>query len=142
VDQATDRWAPEVLRDASEDESEGIYVVGIRESSDPKAWSLLFMECDEEDADLDLGMDSYCLVVDPGQATCYGGVRECELLGDRLRLLLTEEAAAALGMPTESRFRLELPADVLGMLRNGLTRVLVSGNPDSIPTRLAMSPRF
>jgi immunity protein 10 of polymorphic toxin system len=136
----TERWAPEVLRDAGEDDSDGVYVIGVRESGDPEAWSLLFMECDEEDADPDLGMDSYCLVVDPGQVTCYGGVRECEVLGDRLRLLLTEEAAATLGMPTEARFRLEMPADVLGMLRNGLTRVLVSGNPDSIPTRLAMEP--
>lgn len=97
------------------------------------------MESDVVDEqDVDLGMDTYCLVVEPGQATYYGGVRECELVDDRLRLLLTEEAAATLGMPTETSFRLELPPDQLIILRRGLARALNSGRPDSIPTRLAL----
>src|SRR6185436_4563776 len=89
---------PPVLRDAGEDDSE-VYVIGVRESTDPQSWSLLLMEFDEdennennEDEDdeddeeevddeleRDDGMDTYCLVVDPGQATYYGGVIECEI---------------------------------------------------------------
>ena len=83
-----------------------------------EAWSLLLMEFgdDEVDADedddeqeRDDGMDTYCLVVDPGQATHYGGVIECEITGTELRLVLTEEAARTLGMPRHTRFVLDLP---------------------------------
>ena len=39
---------PPVLRDAGEVDDE-VYVVGVRESTDPQAWSLLFMECNPDD---------------------------------------------------------------------------------------------
>jgi len=41
----------------------------------------MFMECydAEDEQNISLGMDTYCLVVDPGQWTVYGGVVECEL---------------------------------------------------------------
>jgi hypothetical protein len=36
--------------------TKGVYVVGVRESTDPEAWSLLFMECSPEDEhEVDLG---------------------------------------------------------------------------------------
>lgn len=127
---------PAVLRDAGEADDE-VYVVGVRESTDPQAWSLLFMECspeDEEDEqEVDLGMDSYCLVVDPGQATCYGGIVECEITATELGLVLTEEAASTLGMPQHARFVLELPNDKREMLGRGLRRVLTSGRADAVP---------
>jgi hypothetical protein len=137
---------PPMLRDAGEDDSEG-YVVGIRESTDPQSWSLLFMECDDEDEDggeeddedeweRDDGMDTYCLVVDPGQATHYGGVIECEITGDELRLVLTEEAASTLGMPEHSRFVLDLPSHQRELLGRGLQRVLTSGRADAVPRLL------
>jgi hypothetical protein len=40
-----------------------------------------------------LGMDTYCLVVEPGQRTVFGGVVECELSDGRLILRLTDGAA-------------------------------------------------
>ena len=132
---------PQVLRDAGEDDGE-VYVVGVRESIDPEAWSLLLMEFgdDEVDADedddeqeRDDGMDTYCLVVDPGQATHYGGVIECEITGTELRLVLTEEAARTLGMPRHTRFVLDLPPHQREMLGRGLRRVLTSGRADAIP---------
>jgi hypothetical protein len=130
-------WAPPVLRDAGEDDGD-VYVVGVRETTDPDAWSLLFMACydpdDEQDAEL--GMNTYCLVIDPGQATCYGGVRECELTGTELRLVLAEETAAALGMPTDNRFALDLPEHQRELLGRGLRRVLTSGRADTIPRLL------
>jgi len=55
-------------------------------------WSLLFMEGYDDD-------EPYCLVVDPGQATHYGGVREHAVDDGRLRLMLTDEAAQTLSMP-------------------------------------------
>jgi hypothetical protein len=134
-----------VLRDAGEDDSE-VYVIGVRESTDPQSWSLLFMEFDDVDEDdgedtddeleRDDGMDTYCLVVDPGQATFYGGVIECEITGTELRLVLSEDAANTLGMPQRTQFILDLPPHQREMLRRGLQRVLTSGRADAVPQLL------
>lgn len=126
-----------VLRDAGEDDSD-VYVMGVRETTDPESWSLLFMECFDADdeQEIELGMDTYCLVVDPGQATHYGGVRECEIRGAEWRLVLAEDAAATLGLPVEQRFVLDLPAHQRDLLGRGLRRVLTSGRRDAVPDRL------
>ena len=125
---------PAVVRDVGEHDSE-VYVVGIRESPDPDSWSLLFMTCyDAEDPqEVDLGMDTYCLVVDPGQATHYGGVRECEPHDGRLRLILTEEAATSLGMAVDTSFALDVPPQRIDLPGRGLARVLTSGRADAVP---------
>lgn len=81
-------------------------------------------------------MDTYCLVVDPGQATCYGGVSECAIGENRLRLLLSEPAAEELGTPMEMDFSLMLAPAQIEVLRRGLVRVLTSGRQDTIPRRL------
>ena len=135
---------PPVLRDAGDNDSD-LYVIGVRESTDPHAWSLLLMECDDDadtnedggvdERERDDGMDTYCLVVDPGQATHYGGIIECELTGTELRLVLTQDAATALGMPTHTRFALDLAPHQREMLGRGLQRVLTVGRTDTI-TRL------
>jgi hypothetical protein len=83
-------------------------------------------------------MDTYCLVVDPGQATCYGGVRECELGSGRLHLTLTAEAAGTLGMPTDTSFTLELTPQQVDLLGQGLSRVLTSGRASEVPQRLSI----
>ena len=103
--------------DVGEDDSD-VYMIGIRETGAPDSWSLLFMEpTDAEDPqEIQLGMDTYCLVADPGQATCYGGVRECELGSGRLHLTLAAEAAGTLGMPTDMSFTLELTPQQVDLL--------------------------
>ena len=125
---------PVVLGDAGEDDSD-VYVLGLRASADNEAWSLLLMECDdaEDEQEIARGMDTYCLVVDPGQRTAYGGVLECELTDARLRLLLTEATATDLGVPMELSFTLALSADQLRTVRVGLERVLASGRTDAVP---------
>ena len=137
MDRTGRRWVPAVLRDAGEDDADG-YVVGVRETTDDDSWSLLLMECYDptDKQEISLGMDTYCLVVDPGQATHYGGVRGCEVTDQHLRLLLTEGAATTLGMPADVTFALALPAGQLPMLRRGLTRVLSSGRADAVPQHL------
>jgi Immunity protein 10 len=136
-----ERWAPTVLSDAGEDDSD-IYILGVRETAEDDSWSLVFMECDDDDAEdeqeIALGMDTYCLVVDPGQATFYGGVLECELTAGQLRLLLTEEAAKALGTPTELSFALAMDVEQVRMVSRGLARVLTSGRPDAVPRQLTV----
>ena len=132
--------APAVIGDVSEDDSD-VYVIAIRETDAPDSWSLLFMEpYDAEDPqEIQLGMDTYCLVAGPGQATCYGGVRECELGGGRLHLTLTAEAAGTLGMPADTSFALEqLTPQQVDLLGRGLARVLTSGRAGEVPQRLSI----
>ncbi len=105
-------------------------------------WARLccFMDCsdDEDEQNISSGMDAYCLVVEPGQWTAYGGVVECELSDDRLSLRLTERAAEELGTPTEVSFGLALDSTKLEVLRRGLRRVLTSGRANAVPHRLVV----
>src|SRR5690349_1518493 len=128
---------PGVLRDAGEDDTV-VYTMGVRASLDHESWSLIFMECYDAEGEqqISLGMDTYCLVVEPGQATCYGGVVACELSDVRLVLRLTEEAAKALGTPTDMRLSLALDSAKLEVLRRGLQRVLTSGRANAVPQHL------
>ncbi|MEU8315329.1 MULTISPECIES: Imm10 family immunity protein [unclassified Micromonospora] len=132
-------FAPSTLRDVGE-EDDGVYVIAVGDTGEPESWQLALMECDEDaledPQEIALGFDTYCLVVDPGQATHYGGVVECEVTGTRLRLKLTSEAAQALALPTDATFGLHLTADQVSMLKRGLTRVLTSGRSDARPTLL------
>jgi len=132
-------WAPTVIGDVGEDDTD-VYMIGIRESDATDSWSLIFTEpYDAEDPqEIALGMDTYCLVVDPGQGTHYGGVRECELGSERLRLTLTPEAAGNLGMPVDTSFALELTPQQVDMLGRGLARVLTSGRASEVPQRLSV----
>jgi hypothetical protein len=130
--------APGILAEVGEDDGD-VYVLGLRVSAeDPGAWSMMFMECydAEDEQEISLGMDTYCLVVDPGQATAYGGVLECDLSGRRLRLVLLPETAKALGMPAELIFTLAMEDQQIQLVRQGLIRVLTSGRPDALPARL------
>jgi hypothetical protein len=134
------RWVPDVLRNAGEDENDHGYVVGVQESMDPESWSLMFMASNDaaDEQEISLGMDTYCLVVDPGQWTVYGGVVECDLSDDRLILRLTERAAEQLQTPTEMSFGLALDSTKLEVLRRGLRRVLTSGRANAVPHHLAV----
>jgi hypothetical protein len=123
-----------VLTDVQADDS-GTFVIGLRENTTPEAWSLLLFESADEpdEQDLDLDMDTYCVVVDPGQATTYGGVLECELRDTSLRLRLAGSAATDLGLPPDTTFPLEVSAAQLATLRRGLRRVFTSGQPGHQP---------
>ena len=134
------RWVPDVLRNAGEDENDNGYVVGVQESLDPESWSLMFMASNRaaDEQEISLGWDTYCLVVDPGQCTVYGGVVECELSDDRLILRLTERAAEKLRTPAEMGFGLALDSTKLEVLRRGLRRVLTSGRANAVPHRLVV----
>ena len=139
-DERDEAWVPVALEDAGEDDDE-VYVIGLRQSADDsESWSLMFMECydSEDEQEIAQGMDTYCLVVDPGQATAYGGVLECELTSNRLRLLLSDETAQSLRIPTQLDFALALQEDQLAMVRRGLGRVLTSGRPDAVPVCLGL----
>ncbi len=125
------------LTDVQTDTSD-TFIIGIRENTDPQAWSLVLFEAEDDldDQDRDLGMDSYCLVIEPQHATVYGSVLECELQDTTLRLRLTDDAATILGLPTDATFPLQLPPAQMNTLRTGLRRVLTSGRPNNHPRLL------
>ncbi len=113
----------------------GTFVIGVRENTTPQAWSLVLFESEDDldDQDLGFGFDSYCLVVEPGHATVYGGVLECELQDTSLRLRLSDDAAGVLGLPADTTFPLDMSTAHMHTLRHGLRRVLTSGRPSDHP---------
>jgi hypothetical protein len=123
------------VRDVQEDDGD-VYVLGLRESTLPGAWSLLFMPAEDEpdEQDVDLDMDTYCTVSDPGQATHYGGILECEFAEESLRLRLGKEAASTLGLAEREIWEFQVSAEQMQMARAGLRRVLTSGRSDERPT--------
>jgi hypothetical protein len=131
------RRIPTTVSDVGESETDdGGYVLGLRETTADESWSLLLMAYDEEDRD-EPGLDTYCLVVNPGQATYYGGVLQCRMTGTELRLRLTPEAADILELPADIRFGLELTADQVELMGRGLNRVFTSGRSDARPALLS-----
>lgn len=135
-----DHWVPTVLADAGEDDGE-VYVLGLRHSAEEaQSWSLMFMECydAEDEQEVALGMDTYCLVVDPGQATAYGGVAQCVVAEGHLRLVLATDTAEALGTPAELDFALAMDEEQIEMVKRGLARVLTSGRHSAIPPLLRL----
>ncbi len=133
---------PATLSDATEATEDEVYVLGLRERSDDESWSLLFMQAyrSHGEQEIRLGMDTYCLVVDPGQHVAYGGFLECELSHTRLRLLLAGHTAGDLGLHEETSFTLALTRGQLALVRRGLTKVLTSGRPGAVPQTLDVHP--
>lgn len=131
-----------IVGDVQEDESE-IYILGLRENGSLLGRSIIFFECppnvDADDALL--GMDSYCVVFEPGQATVYGGIRRCELetepAGSQkpgvLILEFDEISAEVLGAERIVVLELNLAGHQLEMLREGLRRILASGRRAAWP---------
>ena len=74
--------------------------------------------------DAALGMDTYCVITGSSGATHYGGVDDVEWPSeDRLRLVLSREAAEALELPRE--VDLVLPdADAVALVRAELPELL------------------
>jgi hypothetical protein len=87
-------------------------VAGVAERGDGTGQELIFQasldEPDEDDAEL--GMDTYCLATEQ-QATAYGCVRELTINGDRLRLVLSDDALVELGI-ADSVIEVRLAIDV------------------------------
>jgi Immunity protein 10 len=120
---------PSTFRHAGESEAENVYVVGMSEHPGGEGRVITF-QVDLEDSDED---DTYCVVLDPGQHTVYGGITECVIEDGTLRLSLSPEAADELGVEPHLRFHLTLDRDQLALVSAGLRRVLTAGRPDARP---------
>jgi hypothetical protein len=76
---------------------------------------------DYDEQDIDLGMDTYCIVTDSG-ATSYGGVVSCTMTDDSLDLEFSKEAEAKLGVKGY-KIILALSTADKALLRSGLRRL-------------------
>jgi Immunity protein 10 len=111
-------------------------VAAVAEREDGTGRALMFQAGDEppDEQDVRLGMDTYCVVTE-GQGTAYGCVRELSIDGDRMRVVVSDEALADLGLDhgvIEVRF--EVPPETVEVLRDYLGRILTYGRPDARPT--------
>lgn len=74
-----------------------------------------------DDQDVELGMDTYCIVTNFGE-TYYGGINSCILEGDSLSIGLSDEAKAVLGVDS-FLLSLELASSERILLASGLERL-------------------
>jgi hypothetical protein len=115
------------------------FTVGLAEDQAGEG-ACLILQCaltPPTDQDAATGLDSYCLMDEDG-AVQYGGVLRAQLVGRTLRLDLTDEAAAELGVETEDNsltltLALAVPPDSVARLSAGLRRVLTYGNASQQP---------
>ncbi|MGW3608250.1 hypothetical protein [Micromonospora sp. NPDC005161] len=149
--QLSDYGVPTVLRGAVEVQGD-VYALYLTEHRDVESWSLGFMESgDPNEQSTEHGMDTYCLGAgSDSHSYWYGGIVECEISASKqptlpkmppsdtseLRLVLTQQTAGQLGLPTQVSFTLCLTLRQLLMVKRGLTRVLTSGRPGDTPRLL------
>ena len=115
-------------------------VAAVAEHEDGTGRALLFQaDVDEPDEqDVRLRMDTHCLVTED-QGTAYGCVRELAIDGDRMRVVLAQEALADLGLDdTVIEVQLAVDARSVEMLREYLGRILLYGRPDARPAVLRL----
>lgn len=105
-----------VAEDTSDDE---LYVLGASElaNGEGRAFTLQ-LPLDENDD------DGYCLTLEPGHGTHYGGISRYQIDNEHLRFELDPDASTALRVPPVLDFQLSISAEEASLLRNGLSRVL------------------
>jgi immunity protein 10 of polymorphic toxin system len=115
-------------------------VAGVAERDDGTGRALIFQASLEEpdEQDVDLGMDTYCLVTEQ-QGTAYGCVQELTIDGDRLRMLLREDALADLGLPDSAvEVRLAVDTAAIDQLGEALRQILSYGRESARPSVLRL----
>lgn len=115
-------------------------VAAVAERADGTGRALMFQASDEapDEEDVSLGMDTYCVVTED-QGTAYGCVRELSIDGDRMRVRLTDEALADLGLSDGVMdVQLAVPPEAVEALREYLRRILAYGRFDAQPMVLRL----
>ncbi|MFI5908283.1 Imm10 family immunity protein [Dactylosporangium sp. NPDC051541] len=119
-------------------DEESCLVAAVGERDDGTGRALIFQAGDEppDAQDVRLGLDTYCLVTER-HGTAYGCVREVSIDGGRMRVVVSEDALADLGLE-DAEIIVELAADprALVAFREYLARILTYGRPDARPAVL------
>ncbi|RKT53658.1 Imm10 family immunity protein [Saccharothrix australiensis] len=116
-----------------EDEDDEVLEVGVAESADGGGVVLLIQRAtyDPDEQDVNLGLDSYCLVSDG--RTHYGGVVRAARVGEELQLDMSSEAADTLDLDARVRIRLDGPEEQVEVFFRGLRTVLDWGRSADRP---------
>ena len=110
-------------------------VAGVAEREDGTGRTLLFQASHEapDEQDVRLGMDTYCLVTE-NHATAYGCVRELTIDGDRMHVVISQDALTDLGLDDASILvQLAVEPQSVDVLREYLGRILTYGRSDARP---------
>lgn len=96
-------------------------VAAVAERNDGTGRSLMFQAGHEppDEQEVGLGMDTYCLVTE-NQGTAYGCVRELAIDGDRMHVILAEDALAGLGLD-DAAIRVQLAVEAQSIEVSGNT---------------------
>jgi hypothetical protein len=110
---------PRTLRHVAEHTtSGGVYLIAGGENPDGSGRAIT-VQTDPDRTD-----EPYCITLEPGHATDYGGIAEWEVNARRLHIRLTPAAAHEMGVPPDLTFDLALDDRELTILRAGLQRTL------------------
>ncbi|MEU0562322.1 Imm10 family immunity protein [Dactylosporangium sp. NPDC006015] len=121
-------------------DEEDCLVAAVGERDDGTGRALIFQAGDEPPGaqDVQLGMDTYCLSTEC-QGAAYGCIRELSIDGDRMRVVVSEDALADLGLE-DAEIIVKLAADpqTLATFREYLARILTYGRLDARPAVLRL----
>ncbi|XUZ28773.1 hypothetical protein ACQVDT_29460 [Streptomyces sp. RMIT01] len=109
-----------------------IYVAENEGSEDVRYFDLQCGLSEPTAQDVDLELDSYCIVNDAGGVQ-YGGLDEVTVLPDRLVLRFQDDAAEELELSSNVVTLGIDPAVDVEKIRAGFRRVLSYGNPHKVP---------
>ena len=104
------------------EEVDGVFIVALAEHGDGDGAHVMFQSGPTDEQDVALGMDTYCICTDNG-ACHYGGIASWRIAGGELEIELDEQAKRVLGC---DGFRVRIPADDEGAVRDGLERILAN----------------
>ncbi len=114
---------PTTLRHVGEHTGDGVYLIAAGENPDGGGRAITIQtdphQPDEQPAE---PTGVYCITLEPGHATHYGGITSYKISGRRLHIQLTPAAASDLRVDPSLTFALHLDDQQLATLHAGLQR--------------------
>jgi hypothetical protein len=106
----------------------GCLTAGFSEFETEVSFSLLFQAqagaYAPEQQDIELGMDTYCIVAGDQSEVHYGGLRHAELAGNELQLIFKPSIGHKFGVADELRVQLEVDECILQEFKEGFRQVV------------------
>ena len=104
------------------------FTAGFSEHHIEAGFSLLFQaQADAyapDQQDIELGMDTYCIVTGDQSGVHYGGLQHAELAGNELQLIFKPGIGHKFGVADQLRVRLEVNASALREFKEGFRQVV------------------
>jgi hypothetical protein len=112
----------------AEEEELGCFTAGFSEFDTDAGFSLLFQAQADAHApdqqDIELGMDTYCIVTGDQSQVHYGGLQHAKLAGKELQLIFKPGIGHKFGVADKLRVRLEVSECALQEFKEGFRQVV------------------